>query len=266
MWASAAARGRRARAATNCRVDVLRHASCAAAVYAAASPMPDLLDRVREELNARIRELRPVVREFERLERAAKRSPGPAPALSRGCARESTQRPPTGPQRPGRGASAGAGRQRRSPHGARPRLGAEPLAKWRRADRPRRGCSRLSPPRPVADRPRLEGRAVSRPGWRRRRCRGWPSRVVCGASGLVATRSSTRMAPGCRPNRRGGRRRRRLPSPANRARPRRPRGQPARSRSGVARARRWGDRARRTSSRRRAEGGRGGRSTPAAPQ
>jgi hypothetical protein len=33
--------------------------------------MPDLLERIRKELNARIRELRPVVREFERLERAA---------------------------------------------------------------------------------------------------------------------------------------------------------------------------------------------------
>jgi hypothetical protein len=33
--------------------------------------MPDLLDRIRKELNARLRELRPVVREFERLERAA---------------------------------------------------------------------------------------------------------------------------------------------------------------------------------------------------
>jgi hypothetical protein len=33
--------------------------------------MPDLLDRIRKELHARIRELRPVVREFERLERAA---------------------------------------------------------------------------------------------------------------------------------------------------------------------------------------------------
>jgi hypothetical protein len=33
--------------------------------------MPDLLDRIRKELEARIRELRPVVREFERLERAA---------------------------------------------------------------------------------------------------------------------------------------------------------------------------------------------------
>jgi hypothetical protein len=33
--------------------------------------MPDLLDRIRNELNARIRELQPVVGEFERLERAA---------------------------------------------------------------------------------------------------------------------------------------------------------------------------------------------------
>lgn len=33
--------------------------------------MPDLVDRIRTELDARIRELRPVVRELERLERAA---------------------------------------------------------------------------------------------------------------------------------------------------------------------------------------------------
>jgi hypothetical protein len=33
--------------------------------------MSDLLDRIRKELNARMRELRPVVREFERLELAA---------------------------------------------------------------------------------------------------------------------------------------------------------------------------------------------------
>jgi hypothetical protein len=33
--------------------------------------MPDLLDRIRTELDGRMRELRPVVREFERLERAA---------------------------------------------------------------------------------------------------------------------------------------------------------------------------------------------------
>jgi hypothetical protein len=32
--------------------------------------MPDLVDRIRKEFDARIRELRPVVREFERLERA----------------------------------------------------------------------------------------------------------------------------------------------------------------------------------------------------
>jgi hypothetical protein len=33
--------------------------------------MPDLVDRIRAEVEARIRELRPVAREFERLERAA---------------------------------------------------------------------------------------------------------------------------------------------------------------------------------------------------
>jgi Winged helix-turn-helix DNA-binding len=33
--------------------------------------MPDLVDRIRAELDARIRELRPVARELERLERAA---------------------------------------------------------------------------------------------------------------------------------------------------------------------------------------------------
>jgi hypothetical protein len=33
--------------------------------------MPDLVDRIRTELDARIRELRPLVRELERLERAA---------------------------------------------------------------------------------------------------------------------------------------------------------------------------------------------------
>jgi hypothetical protein len=59
-------------------------ASRAAPVYAAASPMPDLLERIRHELNARIRELRPIVREFERLERAAEaiaRAGGSVPAL-----------------------------------------------------------------------------------------------------------------------------------------------------------------------------------------
>ena len=35
------------------------------------APMPDMVDRIRAELEARIRELRPLVRELERLERAA---------------------------------------------------------------------------------------------------------------------------------------------------------------------------------------------------
>ena len=40
-------------------------------VYAAGPFVPDLLDRIRKELEGRISELRPVAREFERLERAA---------------------------------------------------------------------------------------------------------------------------------------------------------------------------------------------------
>jgi transposase len=47
--------------------DALASAWRAAPVYAAAAAMPDLLDRISKELNARMRELRPVVREFERL-------------------------------------------------------------------------------------------------------------------------------------------------------------------------------------------------------
>lgn len=57
--------------------------------------MPDLLARVRKELDARIRELRPVVREFERLQRATT-------ALARGAARSV----------PGIGSRAGAPERR----------------------------------------------------------------------------------------------------------------------------------------------------------
>jgi hypothetical protein len=69
-----------------------------APVYAAASPMPDLLDRIRNELDGRIRELRPVVREFERLERAAE-------AIARAGARSVPGlRSRVGPRRVDRGA------------------------------------------------------------------------------------------------------------------------------------------------------------------
>jgi ribosomal protein S25 len=67
--------------------------------------MPDLLDRIRNELNARIRELRPVVREFERLERAAE-------AMARSGARSVPGlRSRVAPAAPGRAeAKRGAGR------------------------------------------------------------------------------------------------------------------------------------------------------------
>jgi hypothetical protein len=67
----------------------------------------------------------------------------------------------------------------------------------------------------------LRRRAVSPPVWRRRRCRGWSSRVVCGASRPVATRSSTRPTVGqrlCQPSPRDRRRRRRRPRPRRRRR------------------------------------------------
>jgi hypothetical protein len=47
-----------------------RGASPGGCIYAGAA-MADLLDRVRQELDARIEQLRPLVRELERLERAA---------------------------------------------------------------------------------------------------------------------------------------------------------------------------------------------------
>jgi hypothetical protein len=63
--------------------------------------MPDLLDRIRKELDARIRELRPVVREFERLERAAE-------AIARAGARSVPGlRSRVGPPRTDRTAAAG---------------------------------------------------------------------------------------------------------------------------------------------------------------
>jgi hypothetical protein len=48
-----------------------RYANTGPGIYAQAPLMPDLVDRIRAELDARIRELRRVVRELERLEHAA---------------------------------------------------------------------------------------------------------------------------------------------------------------------------------------------------
>jgi len=70
--------------------------------------MADLDDRIRKELDARIEQLRPLVREFERLERAAAalaralpglgaRPPAPAPAKPRSKpAGRSTRAKPAG--------------------------------------------------------------------------------------------------------------------------------------------------------------------------
>jgi hypothetical protein len=68
--------------------------------------MPDLLDRIRKELDGRIRELRPVVREFERLERAAE-------AIARTGARSvPALRSRVGPAPADRPATAGTRRKR----------------------------------------------------------------------------------------------------------------------------------------------------------
>jgi hypothetical protein len=96
--------------------------------------MPDLLDRIRKELNARIGELRPVVREFERLERAGeaiaraggRRVPAPrsragsspadrsaaAPARGKGKPRSAATEPAPRRPSPARG-SVGSGRKPR---------------------------------------------------------------------------------------------------------------------------------------------------------
>jgi hypothetical protein len=164
------------------------------------------------------------VREFERLERAAG-------AIARARARrvpalrsEWTPRPRSGPQLRRCGARASRSRRQRKPHRAGPRPRGEAQAhavRRRRAGRPRLRCSRRSVPRRAAARPRLRRRAVSRPVWRRRRCRGWSSRDVCGASRPVATRSSTRPTVGQRlrrPRPRDRRRRRRRPRARRRRR------------------------------------------------
>ena len=95
--------------------------------------MPDLLDRVRKELNARLRELRPVVREFERLERAAE-------AIARTGARSvPALRSRVGPAPADRPATAGA-RGKRGAHSA----AAKPAP---RATSPRGAASRKVAPR-----------------------------------------------------------------------------------------------------------------------
>jgi len=92
------------------RRDVLGNAPARRSGLCCGFLMPDLLDRIRTELNAPIRELRPVVREFERLVRAAG-------AIARAGARSVPGlRSRVGPAPAGRDAAAGA----RGKRGARP--------------------------------------------------------------------------------------------------------------------------------------------------
>jgi hypothetical protein len=89
--------------------------------------MPDLLDRIRKELNARLRELRPVMREFERLERAgaalARSGARSVPAPRSRAAPTAAERAAAAGARPKRG--AGPAEARRAPRGpARPQRGA----------------------------------------------------------------------------------------------------------------------------------------------
>jgi hypothetical protein len=94
-------------------------------IYAGAA-MADLVDRVRKELDARIEQLRPLVREFERLERAAaalaragaRAVPGlgasrPAPAVAKLGAKpagRSTRAKPAGRKPPAQRRAAASGR------------------------------------------------------------------------------------------------------------------------------------------------------------
>src|SRR4051794_1401275 len=112
--------------------------------------MSDFVDRMRKELDARIEQLRPLVREFERLE-------GAAAALARAGATAvpglGASRPAPAAARPGAEPTGRATRAR--PPGAAPPLNVGP---------PRRGA-RLCPPTPNrgAD-PLIARRARSRPG------------------------------------------------------------------------------------------------------
>lgn len=98
-------------------------------IYAAAPLMPEMLDCIRKELNSRIGELRPVLREVERLERAAR-------ALARMGARSVPGRPSqVGPVEADRAAGA-RGRRGARPAAARPT--ARPTSPARRGPAPHR--------------------------------------------------------------------------------------------------------------------------------
>ena len=98
-------------------------ANAARGIYAQAPLMPDLVDRIRAEVEARIRELRLVARELERLSARPPRSHAPVRARCRVCANGSV-----------------GGRARRAP-GERRRGRARPPRRPR-SPRPRGRCSR----------------------------------------------------------------------------------------------------------------------------
>ena len=180
----------------------IRAASPAAPVYPHAPLMADLVDRIRAELQVRIRELRPVVHEFERLERAAPRLRARGLARFRRCARASVGRRPRRARMMRR--ARPAKRRRRSPSArqARIRSGVGDKRRVRRLDRSRQRCggrphpaarraprySRRLPPRRAAPLRRSPRRLGSRPAARRQPSRGSSSKGRCAGSTRAATR------------------------------------------------------------------------------
>jgi hypothetical protein len=157
-----------------------RQASASPGIYAQAPLMSDLVDRIRAELDARIRELRPMVRELERLEHAAAelaragarsvpglRSRVAAPRAKRAATRKGEAEPST--------ASQSQEGWRRS--AARPRRGAKPAPR----------CSRRLLQRQAAVRRRWPTRLRSRRASPRQPSQGWSSRAAC----AVSTRADT---------------------------------------------------------------------------
>src|SRR5215213_6072124 len=123
--------------------------------------MSDFVDRIRKELDARIEQLRPLVREFERLEGAAaalaragtSAVPGlgasrPAPAATNAAAKpngRSTRAKPAGRKPSGQRRSAASGRSP-APAAAKPRS---------------RSAGRLTRAKPAGRKPRAQPRVAT---------------------------------------------------------------------------------------------------------
>ena len=146
--------------------------------------MPDLVDRIRSEVEARIRELRPVARELERLARAAA-----------AFARTGARSVPGLRSRVGTRASAPrAGRtaaRTGKPAPSRARPEAVRTAAPRRRPAPR-GQTREKVLEALAAAPGGSSAAVARAAgisraWLQRRSRGWSSGVACAGSRRAAT-------------------------------------------------------------------------------